>query len=132
MQIDEGLWNLLTSTPAIAALCGTRIYPLTYPNNPTYPLMTYQIIAATPDPTLDTSGFQRWRIQFDCFDRNYRTGASALRTALIKALNGYQGVLSDGTNLQNAEFFNLTDFFNDDARAYRCMVEFYLYFTFGS
>lgn len=129
-MIEAGLFNLVSTTPAVAAICETRIYPLILPTGSKYPAATYQMISANPDPTLDTSGFQRWRIQYDCFGRTY-ADASGLRRALITALNGYVGVLSDGTHLQNAEFHNLTDFFNDASRTYRCMVEFHLYFTFN-
>lgn len=130
-MIDAGLWHLLSTTAAITAICKTRIYPIILPPDPTWPAMTYQIIAATPEPTLDTAGFQRWRLQFDCWANTYADAAS-LRAALIRTLNGYQGTLSDGTLLQDAEFIQVTDFFADDARVYRCMVEFYLYFTFSS
>lgn len=130
-MIEVGLAALLNTTPAIQAICGARIYPVALLPNASYPALTFQLISATPDPTFDTSGFQRWRIQFDCFGEAY-ADASGLRKALIKTLNGYQGLLSDGTNLQNAEFLQLIDFFNDNARIFRCMVEFYLYFTFSS
>jgi hypothetical protein len=129
--IEDGLFNLLSTSTQIAALCKTRIYPVLLPTAPTYPAVRYQIISATPRPTLDTSGFQRWRIQFDCFGANYSDAAS-LRGALMKLLNGYQGVLSDGTNLQNVEFIQLMETFADDARTYKCSVEFYLYFCFSS
>lgn len=130
-MIEAGISHLLVTTPAVEAICGTRIYPMILPTEPTYPAATYQMISANPDPTLDTSGFQRWRIQFDCFGRSY-SDAAGLRGALITALNGYLGTLNDGTRLQNAEFHNLTDFFYDASRTYRCMVEFYVYFTFNS
>lgn len=130
-MIEAGLFNLLSTTPAIEAICQTRIYPVVLPEEPTYPAATYQMISARAEPTFETSGFQRWRIQFDCFGVAY-PDASGLRDALIKALNGYQGVLSDGTILQNADFIQLTDYFYDQARIFRCMVEFHLYFTFSN
>lgn len=130
-MIDAGLFHLLSTATAITDICQTRIFPVLLPTGPDYPAVTYQLISATPQPTLNTSGFQRWRIQFDCWGKSY-ADAAGLRAALVKTLNGFQGVLSDGTRLQNADFLQLTDFFADDARVYRCMVEFYLYFTLSS
>lgn len=130
-MIEQGLWHLLSTTTAITALCKTRIYPVILPTDPTYPALTYQMISVKADPTLDTSGLQRWRIQFDCWSSVYAE-ASSLRAALTKALNGYQGTLVDGTLLQNVDLVQITDFFADQARIFRCMAEFYLYFDFSN
>lgn len=130
-MIEQGLWQLLSTTSAIASLCGTRIYPVTLPTGPAYPCVLYKTIAAKPSPTLQTSGYQRWRIEFDCFAETY-AGAAAVRSALRSTLEGFRGTLNDGTYLQDAQFIQLGDMFEDDARVYRCMVEFYLFFDFSS
>lgn len=130
-MIEQGLWHLLSTTTAITALCKTRIYPVILPTDPTYPCALYKTIAAKPSPTMDTSGFQRWRVEFDCFAYAYMD-AAALRSALRSTLEGYRGVLSDGTSLQDCQFIQLGDMFEEDARVYRCMVEFYLYFDFSN
>lgn len=130
-MIEAGLFSLLSNTPAIAALVGTRIYPVVLPTAPTLPALSYQIVGAMSKPTLNNSGFQRFRMQFDCWGQDY-SDAVTLREALVKALNGYQGLLSDGTMLQNAQFIQPIDFFEHEALQYRCAVEFYLYFDFNS
>jgi hypothetical protein len=72
------------------------------------------------------------RVQFDCWGEDCDT-AAGLRAAVIAALNGYQGQLSDGTFLLNAELVDPgSDFYEDDSREVRCMVEFYLLFNFTS
>jgi hypothetical protein len=130
-MIDVGIFQLLSTTAAITSLCETRIYPTVLPTGPTLPAVTYRMISAKPSPTLTTSGFQRWRMQCDCFAET-RAQAAGLREALRSTLEGYNGVLSDGTFLQDAQFVQLSDDFQDDARVYRCLIEFFLSFNFTS
>lgn len=128
-MIETGLFSLLSTTSAITTLCGTRIYPFVLPTDPTYPCVLYKWIGAKPDPTMDTSGFQRWRMEFDCFAQT-PASAIALRSAIRQALEGHRGRLTDGTYLQDAQFTQLGDFFEDDARIPRAMIEFFLFFNF--
>lgn len=128
-MIDAGLYALLSTTATITDICATRISPVALPVDEQLPALTYQIISSTSYPTFNTSGYQRWRLQFDCWGTNY-SDAVGLRAALIKTLNGYQGALPNGQFLQNADLLQITDFFEDDARVFRCMVEFYIYFDF--
>jgi hypothetical protein len=131
--IEQGLWHLLSTTAAITALCGTRIYPVILPPSvqPIYPFMTYQVIVAPQQPTMDTAGMQHWRLQFDCWGETY-LDAAALRTALVKTLSGAQQTLSDGTVLQNARLHTLSDDFASASRTYRCIVDISLDFNFNS
>jgi len=131
MNLKAGLFSLLSGFSGITALAGTRFYPITVPENPTLPAIRYLYVGGSSDPTFETSGLQKLRIQFDCLGAT-ADDADALRTALIQALNGYRGALSDGTYLQLADLLGPgTDFFDNDARQYRCIVEFYLYFDFA-
>lgn len=127
-MIEAGLFGLLSVTPAITSL-GAKIYPVVRPTGAAYPCITYKMIAAKPGPTLDTSGFQRWRVEFNCFSDTFSVAAS-LRAALRSTLEGFNGVLSDGTLLQDAQFIQLGDDFEDDPRIYCLIVEFYLFFNF--
>jgi hypothetical protein len=113
-MIDVGIFHLLSATAAITSLCEGRIYPTILPPGPTLPALTYRMISAKPSPTLTTSGFQRWRMQCDCFAET-EAQAVGLREALRSTLEGYNGVLSDGTFLQDAQFVQLSDSFQDDA-----------------
>lgn len=133
-MIEKGLFTLLSTDSNISALCSTRIYPLLLPkaaSDQTFPAMTYAVVAGAGDPTFETSGLIRLRMQFDCWGKSY-SDAATLRKALVQVLNGYQGVLSDGTNLQLAEFIQPIDFYEQDLLTYRCAVEFYFLFDFGN
>jgi Protein of unknown function (DUF3168) len=128
--IEAGLFALLSTTGAITSL-GATIYPVVRPPSPVYPCISYKLIAAKPSPTLQTSGYQRWRIEFNCFATTYAQGV-ALRAALRSTLEGFRGTLNDGTYLQDAQFIQLSDDYEDEPRIYCCMDEFYLFFNFGS
>src|SRR5581483_12336771 len=124
-MITQGIFNLLSQDAQISALIGQRIIPVLLPEACDLPAVTYQIVGGSSSPTFQTSGMQRLRMQFDCFGKNY-SDATLTRDAIRKLLNGYQGLLSDGTFLQNADLIQSVDFFENEALIYRCMIEFYL------
>lgn len=127
-MIKAGLFHLLSTTPAITTLCAT-IYPDLRPTSPLYPLIEYKGISLKSSPTMDTSGMQRDRYQFDCWARD-SPAAEQLRDVLRQTLNGYRGVLSDGTYLQNALLTNMLDSYTDVPRIYCATIEFYLFYNF--
>ena len=126
----EGLYNLLAGDPGLNALVNGRISGLQLQSD-CVPALTYQIVGGSSDPTFTTSGLQKVRVQFDAFAASY-IAAAQVRDAVRILLNGYQGALSDGTFIQNADLIQNIDFFENDARQYRCASEFYFYFTFSS
>lgn len=128
-NVKAGLFSLVTGNAAVSALIGTQMYPITLPEPPTLPAIRYHVAGGSELPTFDTAGMQQWRFQFDCVAVDADT-ADALRSALIACLNGYVGVLSDGTRL-SARFLGPLEFFDSDPRQYRCAAEFYLNFTFN-
>lgn len=130
-MIEAGLYNLLSTATAITALCQTRIYPDVRPTSPQYPLIEFKEIGGKADPTLDTSGMQRDRFQFDCCGLT-KSAAATLRDALRLTLNGYNGLLSDGTYLQDAVLINKGSSYSDDPRIYCATYEFYLLYNFTS
>ncbi len=129
-MIETGIFALLTGNANISAIVGTRVYPGNLPEPPVLPAISHRLVGGNSDPTFDTSGLQRQRREFNCH-AGTDDAALALRAVLIQEMNGYRGVLSDGTVLQNMDLVQSMDFFDEDPRQFRCMVEFYLYFTFA-
>lgn len=127
-MIEQGLFSLLSSTSSITALVGNRISPVLLPTGSAYPALTYQIVGSSSEPTFSTSGFQRLRVEINCWSDRY-LDAVTLRDTVTAALDGFQGVLSDGTYLQNVQSLQTIDFFESDSRSYRAMAEFYLFFN---
>lgn len=127
----EAIFSLLTLAKGDST---AGVYPVVLPENETLPAITYQVVGGSADPTFETSGWQRMRVQVDVFGPysrgrdGYRT-ASNLRLVMISALNGYAGTVADGTQLQDVEFIQMIDGFQNDARQYRCGFEMYLHFT---
>jgi hypothetical protein len=112
---------------------GTRVYPITLPEAPALPAVTYQIVGGSSDPGFTNSGPQRLRVQFDCYadqkSGGYRA-AYCVRDDLRKLLNGFSGELPNGDYLQSALLIQNIDYFENDARQYRLACEFYIDFNF--
>jgi hypothetical protein len=130
-MIEDGLVDLLTGSAAVSAICQNNITPEPLPQNSPLPAITYSFTGAHPDPTFKTSGFQRHRIEFKCRAET-GTQASRLRETLRQTLEGYSGVLSDGTFLQDVQFCELADGYQEDARTFVRPIEFYLFFCFSN
>lgn len=130
LNLQDGLFDLITTEATIAAIIATRMYPIVLPTDCPMPALRYSFAGGMSEPTFDTSGLQRVRVQFDCFGAN-QDDAMQLRWALIRFLNGYSGELIDGTVLQLAQLIQQVDFFEQGPRQFRCMVEFYLTFNFN-
>jgi hypothetical protein len=128
-MLETGIYSLLAGEATISALVATRITPVRLPIGSPMPALTYRIIGGVGEPTFDTSGMQRRRLQVDSFGDTHLQAAQ-LRAAVVKFLNGYRGILSDGTVLQNADLLQPQDLDEQYSREFRCMVEFYLYFVF--
>jgi hypothetical protein len=80
-------------------------------------------------PRSTLRGYQRHRIEFRCRAEN-ALEAIGLREALRHTLEGYNGVLTDGTFLQDVQFINLMDSYVENPRLYERTIEFYLFFCF--
>jgi hypothetical protein len=130
-MIEAGLYTLLSTAAAVTAITGQNIFPDEVPKNPTYPALEFRIITETPDPTMDTSGYQRLRFEFTCKAATPSV-AAALAGALRKLLEGYNGALSDGTFLQDAQFADFRGGYDRDALVYLRTIEFFLFFNFSS
>ena len=130
LTIEDGLDNLLRTDAAINAIIQQRAFPDKLPEQVAYPALTYSILVGTGTRTLTDPGLQKWRIQVDCWGTTY-ADAKNLRAAVMKELNGYSGILSDGTFLQLMELIGPIFLpYDTAALTYRCPCEFYLYFNF--
>jgi hypothetical protein len=118
--IENLFYSLLTSSVPISGACGSNIWPLVLPNSPTLPAITYSFVGGTANPTFNTSGLTRYRVEVNCYGKSY-TDAYTLRSAVKAALNGY----SDAN--MTIEFMHPIDFFDHEVSVYRCAAEFYLF-----
>jgi hypothetical protein len=129
-MFEAGLYSLLAGEATISALVGTRVTPVRLPIGSPMPALTYRIIGGASEPTFESSGMQRVRVQFDAFGDTH-LNAAALRDAVRKFLNGFRGPLSDGTVVQSFDLIQSMDYDEQYSREFRCMVEMYAYFVFS-
>ena len=130
-MLVEGINTLVRNDSELQQLGVTTVVPEVLPEGACMPAIMYRIVGGNSEPTFDTSGMQRVRIEFNCFGESYLQAAT-VRERLRVLLNGYVGLLSDGTYAQNIDLIQTMDGFQDEARQIRCLIEFYVYFTFTS
>ena len=123
---DDGRLNADDSpVTTISSLCGTRIYPLVLPKDPTFPAITYSFIAGSSQATSDGFGTQRQLAEVNCWGDTY-LDAITLRYAVIMALAQYS---APGIFIQ---FSMSRDLFDQDSLEYRAIAEFYVTSSFGN
>ena len=128
-MIEAGLQAKVANDPTVSGLCGTRVYPVKLPDSPTLPAVTYQGISTNPDSTMDgPSGFVEVRLQFDCWGETYGD-AKTLQDAVRLALDGYTGLLSDGTAVFNVMLDTASDLYEPDSRLYRASTDYKVQFS---
>lgn len=65
-MIEDGIYSILSGNAEVAALCGTRVYPLIIPADPLLPCITYGSTSCIPQYTMDgPTGFITARVQID-------------------------------------------------------------------
>ncbi|MBB6144719.1 oligoribonuclease NrnB/cAMP/cGMP phosphodiesterase (DHH superfamily) [Silvibacterium bohemicum] len=119
-MIETDLYSVLSSATQITTITGTNIYPVVLPINTTATALTYRIVGTITDPTLDTSGLVKARVQIDCWAADYND-AVTLRAAVISVLNGYENAATFA-----AQLLNQSDSFAQDLLRYIATVEFFV------
>ena len=128
LDLIYGLRPLLLTAPDLVALVGSRMMPVLLEQGTDLPALTYSQVGGSAQPTFETSGMITSRVEFCCWGRKY-SDADGVRKALVAFLNGWTGVLSDGTRMADAEWLSQEDDVSPDSMYYRCVTEFYLHHT---
>lgn len=83
MSLETNLHTALLANAGIAAIVGTRIYPVIAPDNCVFPAMVYSVVSEV----MIGSGSNRCmqaRVQIDCYATSYiNNGVKAMRDALF-------------------------------------------------
>jgi len=86
MSLEEAIVNQFRNYPPLAALVGTRIYPVTYPQSAVLPVVVYQRTSRLPEYSHDGDcGAAESRFQISTFAKSYSTArqtADAIKGAL--------------------------------------------------
>lgn len=104
-MIEQAIFAQLSGWAALAALVGTRIYPLQAPQNAAAPFITYQRISAPRLRSLaGGSGQANPRIQIDVYAASYasaKAAATQVRLALDNLVGTVAGVKIHACSLEN-------------------------------
>lgn len=94
MNTEESLYAELAAHAGVAALVGTRIYPVSLPQTPTLPAVTYRLVSQPTDHvfTETASDVKMANFRIQCWDTSYKA-AGTLGTQVEAALDAFAGVL---------------------------------------
>ena len=129
-MIESGLVSLLKSDPEISALVGSRVYPVIVPATATYPCLSYHTVSKPPEVTLDKSAQETARIQIDCWGNSY-SSVKALQQKLHTLLDGFLGTCPDGTDISLCTRDIEGDYWESDAKVFRCLSEYLVEYPSG-
>jgi hypothetical protein len=91
--IESGLREVALADAGVAALIGSRLYPLKLPQSPVYPASVYQRISGPRDHDHGGStGKAEVRIQVTHWATSY-SGVKQVAEAFRAALDGYSGAM---------------------------------------
>lgn len=131
-MMQAGLIAQLTGNAAVAALIGARVFESAMaPDMTQLPCAAFSLVGGSVEPTFRTSGVIRQRVEVNGFALDYPT-AAAIRLAILQALDGWAQKLSDGTNVLNTVILNPGTDFVSEQLIFRCLAEFYVFFTLPS
>ena len=128
MSFLAGLFQLLSTSPTLVAIQAARVFPVLLPENMQLPATTYHSVGGRQRPTLGGPGPQRRRVQLD-FRAVSAAAADELRDATIAVLNGFHGPMPNGFVVLGCWLIQPLDYFDSDARQFRCADEFYFDFV---
>jgi hypothetical protein len=137
--IEAGLNALLAGNAALASLVGGRVFQGAAPDDlAQYPCVAWSFVGGSGDPTFQSVGVIRQRVEINAFaalaanGNSPATVASQIRAAVIAAVLGWKQVLGDGTSVLDAELLNPGTDMETADRIYRRLCEFYVLYTLNN
>jgi len=121
--IEEAVYTHLKTDANVAALVGTRIYPLVAPQDAAYPLLVYQRIS-TPRVRSHSgpSGLAYPRIQITCAADQYDVTRSLANTVRA-SMDGFKGLLGSLVDVGAVFAENEIDEYEDQSKAFTIRLD---------
>lgn len=123
--LEEALYTYLQTVPTLAALVGTRIYPVRLPEGAALPALVYQRVSAqrtyTHDPFESTMAYVSARVQLTAWAE---TAAEAIEVgeAAVLGLSGYEGEMG-GVLLGSVTVLLELDDYEPESKLYRRITD---------
>lgn len=121
MAFEEGLFTYLSTYAGLAALVGTRIYPMLLPQQPTLPAVTYQRISTPRLHEFEASFLPHPRFQFDCWAGDFLAAKNVAEQVRL-ALDLYTGAMGAET-VEVSIVEDERDTYEPDVDIWHSMVE---------
>ena len=119
MSIETGLRTQLVNNTAVAAIVGSRVYPVKMPLGYTLPCISYQRISSERYPFLDgPSGRVIPRFQVDCYAESY-SDVRELAEKVRLALDGFKGALGSEAHVGGISIQSERDLWEDNTEVFR-------------
>ena len=116
-MIEEVLRSKLLAASAVAALVGTRVYPVVLPQAPTWPALSYQRVTSDASHRHEQTGrtpVEVW-IQIDAWAQTAR-GARQLALEIKAAINGQRWPIE---GVHGVLLRNQRDLYEEAVKVYR-------------
>ena len=101
-MISQAIYSILKNNAGVAALLGTKIYPITTPQETEVPFCIYQTSTEPTKIKNSASPLDLINVDFVIFDDSYQ-GGRAIVTAIRTALDRYSGTVE--SNVIQETFF---------------------------
>ena len=134
MTISTTLFTVLSSAAAVAALVGSRIYPVLLDQGAgvlpsSLPAITYQRISEIREGSFGgPNALPGTLIQVDSWASSF-LGAEAVAEAVRKAIDGYQGTPAGGNQVQASILENQVDHYEAEVKIYRRQQDYRLWWV---
>jgi len=126
-DIRPALRAFLLADAGIAAIVGTRVYPIKIPQGVKVASIVYFRVSGPGDYSMDgPSGLARHRLQLDSWAPT-ADAATALANLVKDRIDGYSGVMGSGgaaVNVQGVFQTDLREDYDDDVELHRCGRDF--------
>ena len=125
-EIDEALITKLEAASAVTAICGTRIYPVKFPQSVTVPAIRINHIGAARVYTLSgAGGYVHDRFQIDSIAKLYKD-VVALAKSVRQELEAFKGTV-DGVRIDGIFLENQFADWDDAAQLFRIQQDYFIH-----
>lgn len=122
MSLNVAVYSMVTGDGTLAGLVGTRVYPLQYPADATFPCITYRIISGYQQPHTGNKALYIARVQFDIWDYHY-DDVITIKEALLVLFNQKNTTVANQAVIIHTIPDLMFDIFEGETKLHRGIVD---------